>query len=63
MQEDCCSNFIQGQAIGAPGRIRKSTWRPRRDPDEDRTLLASAGGRGEAEGPLADAPHWGASVF
>ena len=59
MQEDCAVlNFIQGQAICAPGPHPEIEMATPRDPDEDRTLLASAGGRGEAEGPLADAPHW-----
>jgi hypothetical protein len=59
MQEDCAVlNFIQGQRICAPGPHPEIQMVTPRDPDAERTLLASAGSRSDVDEASREAAHW-----
>lgn len=54
MREDCAVfNIVDGEEVCEPGRYPEIEMVAPRDPDTRRTLLASAGGTEDAEGP-----HW-----
>ena len=58
MQEDCAVlNFVKGEAICAPGPHPEIDMAAPRDPEAERTLLASA--RTEPDtNPVAEGPIW-----
>ena len=59
MQEDCAVlNFVQGQAICAPGPHPQIQMVRPRDSEVERTLLASIGSRSDAEEARGGALHW-----
>ncbi len=59
MREDCAVlNFIQGEAICAPGPHPKIEMVPPRDTESERTLLASASGHRDTPSPDREVLRW-----
>ena len=58
MQEDCAVlNFVKGEAICAPGPHPEIEMATPRDPEAERTLIASARPQPDTD-PVAESPIW-----
>ena len=58
MQEDCAVlNFVKGEAICAPGPHPEIEMATPRDPEAERTLIASARAQPDTD-PVAESPIW-----